>query len=118
MSLHKIKVYAKLAFLLVVATAVVIFIASNREPVSVKFLWWRTPEFPLFWAIFIVANGGILIFLTVRRTRKIIIDVKQLRREERARRQLVAEVKRQSQPAPPDDDQPAAPDGSEKGNNA
>ena len=96
MSWRKIKVYSKLTLIGIVVLFVLLFMASNRDPVEVKFLGWPIYTVPTFALIFIVANGGIGVFLIVKRLGKVIADVKRLRHESRARRALVTEVREES----------------------
>ncbi len=92
--MHKIKVYAKLILLGLVALVVIMFMASNREPVTIKFLSWKIWHAPLFAFIFAMAGLGVVVFLISRKIRKVIADVKQLRREEKERKALVKDVKK------------------------
>ena len=96
MSWRKIKVYSKLTLIGIVVLFVLLFMASNRDVVTVQFLWWKTYEVPTFAFMFIVANGGIGVFLIVKRLGKVVTDVKQLRHESRARRALVTEVREEA----------------------
>ena len=96
MSWRKIKVYSKLTLIGIVVLFVLLFMASNLHKVTIKFLWWKTYEVPTFAFMFIVANGGIGVFLIVKRLGKVVTDVKQLRHESRARRALVTEVREEA----------------------
>ena len=40
MSIYKLKIYAKMTGIILLLLVVLIFIASNRETVTVKFLGW------------------------------------------------------------------------------
>ena len=42
--------------------------------------------------IFIVANGGILVYLVARKFRKVVGDLRDLRREDKAHKQLVNQI--------------------------
>ena len=91
--MHKIKTYAKLTAVVLLAVFIALFMASNTEPVTVKFLWKQLIVLPTYTYTFFAANAGILIFLIARRIRKLIKDIKQLRHEERTRQKLVSEIK-------------------------
>jgi len=95
MSLHKVKVYSKLIAIVVLALVAVLFMIANRHLTKVNILWFTSYELPTYAFVFIVANAGIFIFLVIRRVRKIITDVRHLRREERARRELAGQLKQQ-----------------------
>ena len=94
MSFYKVKIYVKMVGIALVFLIVVIFMASNREAVSIKFLGWQIWQAPLFAFIFAMASLGVIIFLITRKIRKVFGDVKELRREEKSRKKLVEEVKK------------------------
>lgn len=93
--MNKFKVYLKLTGIALVFVLVVIFMASNTAPVSVKFLGWRIWEVPTFGFVFVVASFGVLVYLVSRKVRKVVGEFRQLRREEKSRRELVDQVKKQ-----------------------
>jgi len=95
MSLHKIKVYVQLIGIGVVFLAVLIFMASNRQDVTVSFLGWEIWSTPLFAFIFTMAGMGIVVFLIGRRVRKVISQVRQLWQEEKKRQQLIEKTKKE-----------------------
>ncbi|MBN1765052.1 MAG: DUF1049 domain-containing protein, partial [Sedimentisphaerales bacterium] len=95
MSFYKFKVYAKFGGIIFLVLLVIIFMASNREQVTVKFMGWEIWKAPLFAFIFAVASMGAVIFLVSKKVIKIWRDMKQLRREEKAQKELVDEVKKQ-----------------------
>ena len=97
MSLHRLKIYLKLSGIALLFVVVLIFMISNRQRVEVNFLFWEIWGGPLFVFIFAVANLGILVFLVVRKIRKVIIDLKQIKREDKARQKLVDEVKKETE---------------------
>ena len=81
MSWNKFKVYAKLTIIGLVVLIVILFMASNMTRVTVKFLWWRIYEVPTAAFIFIVGNAGILVYLVVKRLRRVIADIKAIQKE-------------------------------------
>ena len=97
MTLHKIKVYVRLFVVVLLFLVVVIFMASNHRPIAVKFLGWTIWQAPGYAFIFLVANLGIVIFLVVRQMRKIINDVRDLRRERKTSRHLVEKSKQKTE---------------------
>ena len=95
MTFYKIKVYARLFMVLLLFLVAVIFIASNSGSVAVKFLGWTIWQAPGYAFIFSVATLGIVIFLVAGRIRKIITDVRDLRRERKISRHLVEQSKQE-----------------------
>ena len=95
-SWNKFKVYAKLTLVIILFLLVVIFLIQNRDRVSIKFLFWQTPELPKFLFILSVAGFGILIFKISTKVGKVIYDFKQMRREEKDRQRLIEQVKKES----------------------
>ena len=90
---RKIGVYAKLAVILVLLFAVLVFMASNREQIEVKFFnWvlWRAPGFALILASI---SFGVTVFWIGRRIRGVLRDIGNLRREEKAHLKIVNEIK-------------------------
>jgi len=83
-SLRKVKVYAKMTGIVLVLVFVLLFMFSNREPVSVNFLFWTSPEVPKFWFLISVATGGALVYRITTRVRKVVKDFCQMRQEEKA----------------------------------
>ena len=97
MSLHRIKIYAKLSGIILLFLVVLIFMIFNRQQVEVNFLVWKIWSGPLFVFIFAVASLGILVFLVTRKIRKVISDLRQMQREDKARRKLVDDVKKETE---------------------
>lgn len=89
---HKVKIYAKVTALGLLALFVLLFIASNTEPVKVKFLWKEIVELPTYYFMVICGTGGIVVFLVGRKVRKVIGEVKLLRQEQKAQKRLVSEL--------------------------
>ena len=83
-SMRKFKVYAKLTGVIIVALTVLAFIASNREPVRVKFLWMDLVELRTYWFIVLVSACSIMSFLGAKKIRRVISDVRLIRRERKA----------------------------------
>lgn len=77
---RRVKAYSRLTVLIVVVLAVLIFLVSNRQEVTIDFLWWKTPELPKFALIFVSANLGILVFVLTRRVRKLWHELQAVRR--------------------------------------
>ena len=92
---QKVKTYAKLTGIGLVALFVIIFMVQNNDTVSVKFLWYKFAEVRLYTLIFLVGNGGIVVFLICRKIRKVIVEVRQLRQEEKSRKKLVREIEKE-----------------------
>jgi len=90
---RKIKVYARLAMVCLLVLVVLAFVLSNSRPVSIRFLWWQTPELPLYWLLLFTAGGGIVFYLVSRRIAGVIRDVRKLRREEQEQKRVVTEIK-------------------------
>lgn len=88
-SLRKIKIYAKLFGFSLVLILVLMFFFSNREPISVDFLVWTSPEVPKFWFLISVATGGILIYRIGGTIRRVLKDFLQMRKEEKAQLKLM-----------------------------
>ena len=97
MNISKFKAYTKLISISVVLLAVLLFMLSNAEPVTVKFLWWTLWQVPLYAFIFVVANGGIVVFFVSRKLARVIKEVRQLRREENTQRRLVDQIRKDVQ---------------------
>ncbi|MBN2209767.1 MAG: hypothetical protein JW709_00075 [Sedimentisphaerales bacterium] len=85
---HKVKVYARLAGVIIALLAVLLFILSNHEKVSVKFLWWETPEIGMYLFILIVGVGSVLLWWVIRRIRHVIVETMTLVREDKTRKKL------------------------------
>ncbi len=94
MTFYKFKIYAKMIGIGLVLAIVLAFVASNREMVRVKFLHWVIWNQPLFALITAAAGMGIVIHLVTRRVRKVLVEYKEMRREEKSRRELVKNVKK------------------------
>lgn len=88
---HKIKVYTKLLGTILMLLVVVAFILSNRDRVSVKFLWKQTPEIPQYIFIVIVGVGSIIVYQVIRRLRRLVLDFRAVRSDERTQRKLIAD---------------------------
>ena len=96
-SWHRIKTYAKVSGIALVLLLALVFMFSNLDRVTVKFLWYEVWQAPTYAFILVVAIGGIVLFLICRKLGGVLRDVRQLRSENRARRELVKEVKREVQ---------------------
>ena len=94
MTLYKFKIYAKMTGISLVLAIVLIFVASNREMVPVKFLHWVIWKQPLFALIAAAAGMGVGVYLVTRRVRKVLVEYKEMRREEKSRQELVKNVKK------------------------
>ena len=92
-SFRKIKVYTQLTGIVLVLILVLMFIFSNREPISVDFLIWTSPEIPKFWFLISVATGGVLVYRITAGVRKVIKDFRQIRREDKSLSQLMDQDK-------------------------
>ena len=89
---HKIKTYGKLTGILLIILIVLMFILSNRDPITVKFLWKDLVTMDLYFFIIIVAVMGILVFLVAKKIRKVIIDLRMILREQKEQKKLVNDI--------------------------
>jgi uncharacterized integral membrane protein len=79
--------------MMLVVLLVVIFMASNFEQIEIKFLWWDIWQVPAFALILASASLGITFFLISRQIRKVLGEVRNLRREDKTREKLIKEIK-------------------------
>ncbi len=93
---QKVKVYARLAGVIIALLAVLLFILSNSRDVSVKFLWWETPEIPMYLFILIVGAGSLLLWSIMKRIRYVFGETVALVREEKARRKIATKNETES----------------------
>ena len=94
---RKIKVYCKLTIISLALIAVLIFLIQNSERVSFKFLFWHTRELPLVLFGLSMMGIGALLYRVRNWISKIVRDVRQMRRDEKMRQELVDDVKKESQ---------------------
>ena len=97
LSVRKFKVYFKLTIISLGVLAVLIFLIQNSERVSFKFLFWHTRELPLVLFGLSMMGIGALLYRVRNWISKIIRDVRQMRRDEKMRLELVDQVKKESQ---------------------
>jgi|GEM_PF-893229 len=97
LSVRKFKVYFKLTIISLGVLAVLIFLIQNSERVSFKFLFWHTRELPLVLFGLSMMGIGALLYRVRNWFSKIIRDVRQMRRDEKMRQELVEQVKNDSQ---------------------
>ena len=91
--MRKFILYSKLSGIGLVILIALLFMFSNRERISVTFLFWETPEIPIFAFVLSMMTAGALVFRVSRGIRKALGELKLVRREERARLKLIQEVK-------------------------
>ena len=96
LSARKIKVYFKLTLISLALMAVLIFLIQNGERVSFKFLFWHTRELPLVLFGLSMMGIGALLYRVRNWISKIIREVRQMRRDEKMRQELMDEVKKES----------------------
>ena len=96
LSARKIKVYFKLTIISLGVIAVLIFLIQNSMRVQFKFLHLKTRELPLVLFGLSMMGIGVLLYRVRTWISRIIRDVRQMRREEKVRRELVDEVKKES----------------------
>ncbi len=85
---QKIKVYTKLSFICVVMLAALVFIVSNRQPVTISFGFWTLVKGIGAWLLIVLAGvAGIVVFLVVGRTSSLLRDFKRLRSDNNKRNQ-------------------------------
>ena len=77
----KIKVYTKLSFIFLVILAALIFIVSNRQPVTIRFMGWQLVETGAWLLIVLAGLVGIAVFLIVRRISSVLRDFRRIRTE-------------------------------------
>ena len=81
---EKIKVYTKLSFICLVILAALIFIVSNRQPVTISFLGLSLTAGA--WLLIVLAGlVGIAVFLIVRRISSVLRDFRRIRTESQTR---------------------------------
>lgn len=97
LSVRKFKVYFKLTIISLSVLAVLIFLIQNSERVSFKFLFWHTRELPLVLFGLSMMGIGALLYRVRNWISKIIRDVRQMRRDDKMRQELVDQVKNDSQ---------------------
>ena len=97
LSVRKFKVYFKLTIISLGVLAVLIFLIQNSERVSFKFLFWHTRELPLVLFGLSMMGIGALLYRVRNWISKIVRDVRQMRRDEKMRQELVDDVKKESQ---------------------
>ena len=95
MSVRKFITYAKLSGITLMFVGVLIFMVSNLDTVSIEFLWWQTPEVPKFAFMLSAAAIGVLVFRVAGGIRRVVTDLRQIRREEKARLEIAAEVRKE-----------------------
>ncbi|MCP4711516.1 MAG: hypothetical protein GY869_23095 [Planctomycetes bacterium] len=93
MTLLKIKTYAKLAGICLVVLFIVHFMWSNNQRVTIRLFWRDLVEVYMFYVIIGSASSGAIILLTARKFRKLWGDLSHIRREEKTRQKLTAEIK-------------------------
>ena len=80
----KIKVYTKLSFICLVILAALIFIVSNGQPVTIRFLGLSLTVGA--WLLIVLAGlVGIAVFLIVRRISSVLRDFRRIRTESKTR---------------------------------
>ena len=84
---------------------VLLFMSANSEPTTVSLWWVREYRIPLYWLIFGSATAGGIVLTTIGKIRRVIGEVKRVRREERLRRQLVDQMQAESAAGKPPSDQ-------------
>ena len=90
---HKIKTYGRLTGIGLVILGTVLFILSNREPVTVRFLAWEWVTLPLYAFILFVAVGGIVLLWIVRKIGSTLRDVRKLRQEKAMANRMVQKIR-------------------------
>ena len=90
---RKIGVYGKLAAMLLLLFVVFVFMFSNRDLVELKFFKWTVWQAPAFALILASISFGVTVFWLSRKIRGVLRDMRELRREEKARLKLINEIK-------------------------
>ena len=75
----KVKIYAKLIGIALIFLLILAFVLQNANKVSVKFLFWQTPELPMYVFVIAAGNCGILIFLIIRKIKGVFREIRTLR---------------------------------------
>ncbi len=81
----KIKVYTKLSFICLVILAALLFIVSNGQPVTIRFMGWQLVETGVWLLIVLAGLVGIAVFLIVRRISSVLRDFRRIRTESKTR---------------------------------
>ena len=93
---RKIKVYFKLTVLCLVLIYVLLFLILNREKVGLNFIFFKIKPRPIiFFGLFMMGFGALL-YRVRTWISKIFREVKQMRRDEKMRQELVNQVKNES----------------------
>ena len=80
----KIKVYTKLSFICLVILAALIFIVSNSQPATIRFLGLSMTA-GAWLLIVLAALVGIAVFLIARRISSVLRDFRRIRAESKTR---------------------------------
>jgi len=91
-TLHKIRVYGKLAAVVAVFVLAAVFLLQNRERVGLRFLFWQTPAVPKYLFVLGAAAAGVVIFQVGARVGRVVREVRQMRRDERAAQEARAPI--------------------------
>jgi len=94
---RKIKVYFKLTLISLALTYVLIFLILNRQKIELHFVFWKTRRLPIFLFALSMMGFGVLLYRVRTWFSRIIRDVRQMRRDEKMRQELVEQVKNDSQ---------------------
>ena len=97
MTFKQFGVYAKLTGIFLVLIYVLVFIILNREPIEVHLVFWKTPAIPKFWFTLGVATGGVLVFKIFSGIRKVLLDYRQIRKEQQARQKMEEKMRQELQ---------------------
>lgn len=95
MTWRKFKVYSKLGGIAILFLLFAVFLLQNSDKVSIKFLFWCTPQVPTFLFGFSAASIGVLVFKVSTKIGKVIREAKQLRREQAAKNKMVEQVRQE-----------------------
>ena len=97
MTFKQFSVYAKLTGIFLVLLYVLVFIIRNREPIEVDLVFWTTPAIPKFWFTLGVATGGVLVFKITGGIRKVLMDYRQMRKEQQGLQKMEDKMRQELQ---------------------
>ncbi len=92
MTFRKVWLYSQIALLVFLALIVLIFMASNSERVTIKFLKWSLWQAPVFALIIGSASLGATLTLFSRTIIKLFKDIRSMRQSEQERKKVRQEV--------------------------
>jgi len=93
MTAHQFKLYSKLAGAAAAVLAVLLFVLANRNPVEVNVLWLAKFRLPAYALMVLCALLGIGLYLIIKSIRQFLRQYRQMKHENRVRRELLGKEK-------------------------